>query len=164
MEYKAVSAIQLQKITQAIQAKYDLRKPTYTVNLPGGGVQVMLHDEESIQDVNTSDIEKEQWTNYFEQQQKMQSEINEATSAYMFYKGIECEIDNEWLEMQQWLGIALPENKFDVKVMYITTELLKTPEDIKLAIVEIMKLSLKGVDKSAIEAAEGTFLSPLETA
>jgi hypothetical protein len=155
--YKAVSVIQLQKIAESIRDKYTLIKPTYTVDLPNGGKQVYDYDEESIADNATPQADKEMWAEYHNQYNLMQNEVNEKTSAYLFYAGIDCEISDEWQEEQKWLEIELPKNKFDLKVRYITTELLRTPEQIKIAIAEIMKLSIKGVDQSAIKAAEGTF-------
>jgi hypothetical protein len=38
---------------------------------------------------------------------------------------------------------------------------LKTPQDIREATAKIMKLSMKGADPAAIEAAEKLFLSSL---
>jgi len=157
--YKAVSVIQLQKIAESIKEKYKPVKPTYTVTLAGGAKQIYEYDEKSIEDVATPQEDKEKWAEYKKQLELMQTEVNEKTTAYLFYDGIECEISDEWLEMQSWLGIEVPDNKFDVKVRYITTYLLKTPEQIKGAIAEIMRLSIKGVDQSAVKAAEGTFSS-----
>lgn len=155
--YRPVSIIQLQKIAESIKDKYKLVKPTYTVTVAGGGKQVFDYDEESITDKATPKEDKDKWTEYKTQFDLMQSEANEKTTAYLFYEGVECEIDDEWLEEQEWLGIELPKNRFDLKVRYITTKLLKTPEQIKQAIAEIMRLSIKGVDNSAIKAAESTF-------
>lgn len=155
--YKAVSVIQLQKIVESVKEKYKLDRPTYTANLAGGGKQVYAYDDASIEDSATPQADKDKWLEYKTQEALMQAEANEKTSAYLFYDGIDCEVDTEWVEKQEWLGLELPKSKFDLKVRYITTELLKTPEDIRGAILEIMKLSVKGVDQSAVKAAEGTF-------
>lgn len=161
--YKAVSVIQLQKIAESIKEKYTLVKPTYTVTLAGGAKQVYEYDEKSIEDVATPQEDKEKWTEYKRQFDLMQAEANEKTTAYLFYDGVECEIEEDWIEEQEWLGVELPKNRFDLKVRYITTRLLKTPEQIKNAITEIMRLSIKGVDNSAVKAAEGTFSSILQS-
>lgn len=162
MNFKPISVIQLQKIKEAIAEKYNLVKPTYTVALAGGGKQVFDYDTESINDAKTPKTDKDKWNEYQLAFDAMQNEINEKAMAYVFYEGIECEIDNEWLELQEWLGIALPSNKFDLKVRYVTTELLRTPQEIRSAMVEIMRISVKGVDDSAIKAAEGSFPGNLQ--
>lgn len=162
IKFKPISVIQLQKISNAIEKKYDLEKPTYEMKLPGNNVQVKEYDAESIADESTPDEDKEKWRQYQEQLLRMQSEVNEKTTAYAFYKGVDCEVDPEWIEEQQWLGIDLPEDKRDLKVQYIMTGLLKTAYDVKKAIAEIMKLSMKGADPAAIKAAEDTFLSQVE--
>lgn len=161
--YRAVSVIQLQKIAESIKEKYTLVKPTYTVTLAGGAKQVYEYDEKSIEDVTTPQEDKDKWAEYKKQFDLMQAEANEKTTAYLFYDGVECEIEEDWIEEQEWLGVELPKNKFDLKVRYITTRLLKTPEQIKNAITEIMRLSIKGVDNSAVKAAEGTFSSILQS-
>jgi len=159
--FKEISLIQLQKIAESVKEKYSLVKPTYAVSLPDGGKQIYEYDETSIKDAQTPKEDLEKWETYQTQFNLMQAETNEKTTAYMFYSGIDCEVDPEWTEQQEWLGVKLPTNKFDLKVRYITTELLKTPFDIKAAIVEIMKLSSKGIDKSAVKAAESMFSGSL---
>lgn len=162
MKFRPISIVQVQKISNSIESKYDIEKPSYDMQLPDGGVQTVEYDEESIKDPNTSPEDVEKWHEYQSQLNKMQNEINEKTTAYAFYKGIECEIDPEWIEEQKWLEVELPENERDLKVQYIMTELLPTAFDIRKALVEIMKLSAKGADPQAIKAAEDTFLSQME--
>ena len=159
--FKAINVIQLQKIAESVKAKYDLTKPTYTVTLAGGGKQIFEYDEQSIQDKATPKTDVEKWEAYQLNFNAMQAEANEKTTAYMFFAGVDCEVSEDWKSLQEWLGIALPDNPFDLKVRYITTELLKTPYDIKNAIAEIMKLSGKGVDTSAVKAAESMFSGTL---
>jgi len=156
-----VSPLQIQKIADSVKEKYHLVKPVYVVTLPGGSKQLYEYDAESIKDSKTPPEDLEKWAAYQIGYAAMQAEINEKTTAYLFYNGVECEISEDWLSEQEWLGITLPTNKFDLKVRYVTTELLKTPYDIKNAIAEIMKLSLKGVDSSAVKAAENMFSGSL---
>ena len=163
VKFKPISIIQVQKISNSIEKKYDIEKPSYDMQLPGGDVQTVEYDEESIKDRNTPPEDVEKWHEYQEQLNKMQNEVNEKTIAYALYKGVECEIDPEWIEEQKWLEIELPESDRDLKVQYIMTEILTTAFDIRKALVEIMKLSAKGADPSAIKAAEDTFLSTMET-
>lgn len=159
MNFKPISVIQLQKIKESVAERYNLVKPTYTVSLAGGGKQVFDYDEESINDAKTPQADKNKWNEYELAFEAMQAEMNEKAMAYVFCEGVECEIDSEWLELQEWLGIELPKNKFDLKVRYVTTELLRTPQEIRSAMLEIMRISVKGVDDSAIKAAEGSFPS-----
>ena len=160
MEYKAISLIKLNKIRNAIEQKYNLQVPTYEIKLPNGQVELHKHTEQSIADKNTSQSEKDAWVTYQEQRLEMEAEINEKSTAYAFYHGIECEIPESWFAEQEWLGIEIPDNERDLKVMYIT-EALTTPYDIKQAYLEILKLSSKGVDKSTVQAVEDSFRSTL---
>ena len=156
MQYKPVSVIQLQKINNSIAEKYNLEKPTYEMQLPGNNTQIAEYDEDSIKDAPKEDVEK--WKKYQEQLELMQAESNERQMAYVLYKGVECDVPEAWLEEQAWLGIKLPEDERDIKVQYISTELLPTAFDLKKAFVDIIKLSMKGADPSAIKAAEDMFL------
>ena len=160
MEYKLkpVSLIQLNKIAQSVKDKYNLSVPKYKVEVAGGSIQEYEYDEESIADKKTPQEDIDKWNEYKSKLEEMNSEINEKTSAYMIYKGIEFnEIPNEWIEEQEWLGVDLPDNKFDLKVRYVFSEILITAIDIKDAILKITKLSTKGVDESAVKAAEESF-------
>ena len=161
MEYRAVSVIQVQKIQDDIASRYELEIPTYKVAIAGGGEQTFEYDADSITDTTVSDEDKNAWKTYQANLNEMRIEANEKVSAYVYCVGIECEISDEWRAMQSWLGIELPTNEFDLKVRYITTELLKTPFDMKEAMAEIMKLSLQGVDSKAVAAAEKSFQSTL---
>lgn len=160
MEFKPISLIKLNKIRQSIENKYKLQVPTYEIKLPNGQVEIHKHDEKSIADKDTSQAEKEAWEKYQVTKKEMEAAISEKSTAYAFYHGIECEIPEEWLEEQKWLEIELPENKRDLKLMYVT-EMLTTPYDIKNAYLEILKLSTKGVDKSTVNAVEDSFRSTL---
>lgn len=162
MEYREISLIQLQKIQNAVMAKYDLEVPTYKVDLPGtSNKQEYEYDENSIKDAPEEDVNK--WLAYQAELQKANEEASEKAMAYIFYQGVDCEISDEWLELQKWLEIDLPESKYDLKVMYVTTELLKTPKQIQNAMMEIIKLSSKGADPEAVKAAEDTFRGSIQS-
>ena len=162
MQLQAVSSIQIQKIRESVAKKYALTIPTYTVKLPNGEAETHQHTAESINDVNTPQVEKDAWDTYQTQLELCNAETQEKVLSYVFYKGIVCDVSDEWLSEQEWLGIELPNNPGDLKVLYIETELLKTPAEIQQAFLDILKLSAKGVDNSAIQAAEATFSSSLQ--
>lgn len=157
IKYKPVSVIQLQKITQSINDKYNPVIPQYSVTLPNGAVQKYDYDSVSIKDEKTPVEDVEKWEAYQNTLIKISQESNEKTVAYLAFAGVDCEVDTKWIEMQEWLGLSIPKSAFDAKVAYVTTELWKTPYDIKEGCFTIMKLSTKGVDKSAVKAAEETF-------
>lgn len=162
VKLREISVIQVQKIINSIRDKYDLETPAYDMQLPNGDTQTVEYDEESIADPNTPPEDVEKWHAYKRKLQEVQNEINEKTTAYAFYKGVECEVDEEWIAEQKWLELDLPEDRRDLKVQYIMTEILPTAYDIKKALIDIMKLSSKGADPQAIKAAEDTFLSTVE--
>lgn len=161
MKFKEISVIQLNKIKESVEKKYNIEVPSYEIKLAGGGLEKHPYDAKSILDDGTTDEDKKAWKQYQEQLKLQQVELNEKLTAYMFYEGIDCEVSEEWKAKQEWLGFDLPENQFDLKVQYVSTELLKTPLQIKDATAKIMQISMKGVDESAIKAAEATFPSTL---
>lgn len=159
MKFKPISLIKLNKIRQSIEEKYNLQIPTYEIKLPNGQKEIHKHDEQSI--LESSEEEQKEWDLYIEQKQEMEAEINEKSTAYAFLHGIECEIPEDWIDEQAWLGIDLPEDERDLKIMYVT-EQLTTLYDIRKAFLDIFKLSAKGVDESTIKAVEGSFLGTLQ--
>ena len=161
MKFKAVSIIQLNKLKESIEKKYGLAVPSYEIELPGGGIEVHNYDEKSIAEDSTPQKDKDAWVEYQEQFKLQQAELNQKLMDYMYYEGVDCEVSEEWKAKQEWLGIDLPDNPFDLKVQYVMTEIVKTPIQAKEASEQIFKLSMKGVDESAIKAAEATFSSSL---
>ena len=161
VKFKPVSLIQLNEIELAVKQKYDLTVPTYIITLPNDETQEFKHTVDSIQDAKTTTLEKEQWEKYQENLTAYNEEVGEKRTAYMLYEGIDCEPTDEWKDKQKWLGIQLPDNQFDLKVRFVRTELLKTPQEWQSAFIQIMQLSSKGADSAKIKAAENMFSGSL---
>ena len=169
MDYKLVpiSVIKVQKLQASIERKMKaegklLDPPTYTVELLGGTTQTHPHDEVSIADPSTSDEEKQAWEQYLIDIEEFNDTFTEVSTNLLLYDGVSCEIGEDWIEEQKWIGIDVPENKYDLKVHYLQTEVFKTPLELREVIADIMIASMKGVDQDAVDAAMRSFRSEPE--
>lgn len=162
IQYQSISPMEIQEIRLAIIKKHaNLGKrtepPKYKVKI-GDAEQTFSHDEKSIVDPNTPQEEKVAWEEYITHTHELEEEINEKISGLIYGEGaIVDEIPETWKQKRAWKGLEVPENFFDAKVKYITTELLRTPQDLQEFVIAVMKLSMQGVGSEAIEAAEETF-------
>lgn len=159
-----VSPLKIQKVVVAIEKMFEkVEKPKYCEELPNGKLQCFVHDEKSILQTDEQD-EIDQWQAWEKYQQTLNAEKAERTTALIIYDGIELEtIPEDWIEQHKWLGIEIPDNKFDLKVHYITTELIKSVFDLQEIIVSIRELGMKGVDQDAVTAAENSFRDSQES-
>jgi hypothetical protein len=94
------------------------------------------------------------------------AELNRATiersMEYILLEGVVQEIPEErsvWERRMRRLGVEVPEDPDDLKVLYLTTEVLRTPEDAREAAFAILRLSIQGTDPEKVAAAEALFRS-----
>jgi len=170
MDYKIkpISVVKMQKLQASLEKRYNaqgkfLDPPTYEVNLPGGVKQVHEYDQEGIDDPSTPEEDKEKWEQYQKNVVAFNEEFSDMSMRMILYDGIECELPDDWEEEQRWMGIDIPDNKFDLKVHYLQTEVFKTPFELQKIVQEIMKASMKGVDQDAVDAAMASFRGAMET-
>lgn len=158
LKLNAVSPIKIQKVILAVEKQFEkVELPQYCEELPNGKQQCFVHDEVSIEQTENKE-EKAQWQAYQEYQAKLNTEKAERSTALILNSGVELEsIPTDWIAEQEWLGIKIPENEFDYKVHYITTELLKNMHDFQQVIILVRELGIKGVDDDAITAASRSF-------
>jgi len=140
------------------------------------------HDETTLDQVSADDfleeadgdIEKAQkladrqiknnrraWAKYLNTINRIEREKREKTSEVMFKRGVLVDLpeDDGWIKAQEdGLGIEVPKNPDDLRLHYLTTEVLITPEDVLLVVQSITKMSMKGMVKpEQVDAAADTF-------
>ena len=136
--------------------------PKYEVPIIGGGSKSWYFDQETIdsrtEDGTLTDEEREAWAKHQECLEELATEQNERMFVASIVEGVLDEPTEEWFARMKFYGTKLPENPYDVKVRYVTYELLRTPED--MAAFSAATMLLSGgmeVDEAAIEAAMASF-------
>ena len=130
--------------------------PKYNVPLAGGGTKEYYHDDVSIK--TATDEEKEAWKAHQECLEELKTEQNERTIVVAIVEGVLNEPTDEWLARMEYYKVELPDNPYDLKVRYVTYELLRTPEDMASFSAAVMLLSAgMEVNQAAIEAAMESF-------
>ena len=138
------------------EAKKPVEPPKYEVPFSGGGTKEWYHDEVSIK--TATDEEKEAWKLHQECLEELKTEQNERTIVVAIVEGVLDEPTDDWLARMEYYKIRLPDNPYDLKVRYVTYELLRTPEDMASFSAAVMLLSAgMEVDQAAIEAAMESF-------
>ena len=161
-ELKPISVVKMQKLQASVEKRFKaqgkiLEPPTYITKLPNGAEQKHEYDLEAIEDPSTSEEDKALWEQYQKDLAEFNVELSNASMNMILYDGVKCEVNEEWIEEQRWMGIDIPDNKFDLKVHYLQTEVFMTPIDIQKVIQDVMLLSMKGVDQDAVDAAMRSF-------
>lgn len=139
-----------------VDAEKPVEPPKYEVPLAGGGTKEWYHDETSIK--TATDEEKEAWKAHQECLDELKTEQNERTIVMAIVEGVLDEPTDEWKARMEYYGTKLPDNPYDLKVRFVTYELLRTPEDMASFSAAVMLLSAgMEVDQAAIEAAMASF-------
>jgi hypothetical protein len=161
LELKPVSLILMQKVQISLRNEHEKRgavltPPQYCVELPGGGKQCYDHDKDTIADAATPEAEKQLWKQYQEDLTKLNSELGDRIlGAIIMDQPIEFEPG--WEKRLEWLGITVPEDELDRKMLYMTTRVLKSAEDIEGYMLTVMEISSGGANEDAIKAARAMF-------
>jgi len=158
-----ISIILLQKLQGSVKKEFEkdgkkLTPPEYCVELPGGDRQCYLHDKDTIADKGTSEEDKEAWRVYQETLNEYNSLLSERMlGAIIMDQPIE--YDEGWEKRLEWLGIEIPEDELDRKVLFVTTRLLRVSEDIQGYMFKVMEISAGTANEDAIAAARAMFRS-----
>lgn len=135
-----------------------LYKPTYTLDTGDGATETHEHDEATIaQDPEA----KRAWDAWQAQEAQFDAYSNDKIMRFILLRGISFEMpaDDEWMEMQAYFGIDVPEAGLDRRFHYIQTEIIGSVTDLTALMSEIMKIS--GVDEETVAAAQATFRDTL---
>lgn len=143
---------------RAVQVEFPVA-PTYETRTATGKIEKLPLDEASIQ----TKEDKDRWERYNEQMQQMRIAQNEKMERVLFGLGVEQftipdDIMEEWQLELQVLGIYLPENPVEQRILFLSTWL--SLEDKTNLIKAIMSLS--GVGEATIAEAEKTFRPELQ--
>lgn len=163
---QSVSPFLLEKVRQAV---YDrLRNegilidcPTYEVKTAAGNVEIHEHNEKTIADPSTSEEDKDLWKKYQVGLKQAATEASEKVTEALLLRGVPFDLpkDNGWKEEQEFLGIEIPKKSHELKLHYLTTELVKSPADIIGLITAVTRHT--GVSEEALAAAEASFRDSL---
>ena len=154
-----VSNYLIQKLAGAVESRLrqegaPIDPPTYTVTPASGAVETFPHDEASLQ----TDEDRAAWAAHIAATEKLQRERERITTRLFLLRGLEIgDVPPEWSEDMGHLGIEVPKDPDDLKLEYIQTEVMRTPEDVIRATMAIMRLSAAGAPQEEIEAAEAAF-------
>lgn len=163
ISFRPVSQLLINKVQSGVARP---KKPCYTteIRLPGQKPVIEEVPMKSRDDART-DGERQAWDKYAQDVATYEAELSQRRFEAiivpaLIYKdsdgiGVKLPEDNEWVELQEYLGIVVPSEKFARFAHYVQTEVLITGEDIAGIILEIMKAS--GVPREAVESAEAAF-------
>lgn len=118
-------------------------------------------DELSAEDLQT-DEEKRQWREYEAARDAVLEKRQQNFFRAVFSKGTEVdetEIEDWKREQVEDWGWDVPENRLDVKVEYIQTELITTPEELIELVLAVLEKS--NLPEEAMAEARATFRSTL---
>lgn len=160
-----VSQVLLQKVVQSVKFP---EPPYYENETATGDKERQTIDENFLKGEDLTPEERKLFTSQLEAYQKAlheaEADQNKRVNNAIFLKGIEIpkDMDNEeeWLEEQQFLGVEVPEDRFERRIHYIQTEILQTPAD--LASVMEMVMQLSGVPSKELAEAKRLFQHSLE--
>ncbi len=161
VKVEPISVILLQKLQGSLRKQFEndgksMVPPEYCVELPGSEKQCYLHDEDTIKEDDTSDEDKEAWTLYQETLDEYNNELSERIlGAIIMDQPIEYE--EGWEKRLEWVGLEIPEDELDRKVLYTTTRLLRVAEDIQGYMFKVLEISAGTANEEAIAAAKAMF-------
>jgi len=131
--------------------------PTYEVETATGVNQTIEHTEKTI----TTEKDKLAWAEYVTLRDRRAEEISTRTLRAL---QIECcipiiEEDDDWVERHEFMGMTVPDGKYDRHLYWIEAEFLGGEEDMMACVTIPMELS--GVDQEDMAAAERLFRNPV---
>lgn len=132
--------------------------PTYEVNLLGGAKETHAHDETTL----ATDDDRAAWQAYSVVRGAWDGFIGERMARMILSEGIVIDaIPAAWEKRMKFLGIPVPPDDDEKKLLYAKSEIVPTSGDMVALMSAIMTLS--GVSAEALTTAEATFRSAVET-
>lgn len=159
---KKVSPFVIERILNSMEQP---KTPTYSVTTVTGDEQEFELNEKMLEGEDFEARPEEQkaewkkkWQEYKDADTTFRSELNEKLLNLIFYKVVDEAVpdDDEWIEDQEFIGIDVPrDNKRELKVHYIKTEVITSPSDIEGLLAHTMKSI--GVRKEVLLQVEDSF-------
>ncbi len=164
LEIRAVSLDELRMGQAGIKREFvergePLEPPTYEFEVFGGGKESRPHDKTTLK----TEEDKAAWALHQGALARLAFEQAKLVQEIVFEDGIAAQIpaDGFWEARMQRRHVEIPEDPEHKRWQYILTEYLKTPQDIKACISQVILISSEGSDNQAeISAALEAFLSP----
>jgi len=162
VEYQAISLDALRLSWNGIEKQYrnrgePLDPPTYEIVTGGGGKVQEPHDATTEK---TPD-EQAAWDAYIDAVNRLQDDKIIMQMQYILEDGLELisiPQDTSWMEKHKRRMIDIPTDPDKLREFYITSEILKTHDDMAGITVSVMILSQQGkVDEAELETALESF-------
>jgi len=153
----------LQLAINGVRAEYEARKepltpPTYTVTTASGAVETYPHDATTLQ----TDEDKAAWAQHQAAMHRLDQDIGMGIMRYELLRGLICEEPTaEWRKECAFLKVAMPEDEYEARLLYMQMVVLPTGADLKRAMAAIMAVSATG-NEEAVRTAEDLFRSAME--
>lgn len=128
--------------------------PTYTIKTTAGVEETHPHDETTLE----TEEDKADWAAYKQENNEWDEENSRRMLRAIQLQCIKLtnQDDTEWIERQEFLGIDVPENKFERHLHYIETEVIGNEDDIMACMTIPMQLAANASDED-MAAAEKLF-------
>lgn len=150
----------MEKIEVGVEMEFGPRPepPTYTIETAVGEKETHTHTKDTLE----SDEDKAAWAAYQDELAIWENELSRRVLRAIQVECIKPEsLDDEWLEKQSFLGIKVPENKFERHLHWVETEFVGNQEDILACMTIPMRLA--GAEDSDLAAAEKLFRDSVQT-
>lgn len=157
-------------ISQAVEREFRARAepldpPTYVSDAETvtGEKLSYPHTEETLETDDPEETARNRaaWAAHQDALARKNTVLIERTMEYLLLEGVALDVpeDETWIKRARRWGLEIPEDPDDLKVLYLTTQVMRTPEDIKEIARAIMALSIRGTDPAKVAAVEALFRS-----
>lgn len=132
--------------------------PKYSVETAYGDVEWHDHNETTLE----TDEDKEAWEQYQQEHLKAQYQQVENVTKLLLTRGVIADVPDEakWRQEQEFFGIELPSDPMELRMHYITTEVIGSEEELVEMLDVIMELS--NIPREVLDAAQESFRSGVE--
>lgn len=154
LKLKAVSPMLIQKVGATL---HDPKPPVYKVKSLTGEEIEFEHDESSIADPGTQEVERLQWKEYQRKLQEVSIQRRVKLIDVMFARGIIFDVpDGVWEDEHEFLGLTVPTNPIEKKVHYLQTEVFTSASDISEVVSRLMQMT-SGLSDKEMDDIRSTF-------
>lgn len=150
-------------LLQKLEATVEMpSRPYYEAETAFGTIEKYYHDPTTLE----TEDELHAWKVYVVGKRVAEEELTQKANKAVLSKGVvipEEVIEKQfpiWEEEQKWLGIDVPSHPLDRKYHFLTTEIIKSPNDIVNVLERIMRLI--GMTEEDLQAAEDQFRDSME--
>ncbi len=153
VEFTPMPPMLLARIEEQVDAEYgEILPPTYEVKSIGGA-ETIPHTESTLE----TDEDKAAWAEY---ENRLSEKSAELSSLVLRALQIEClrpiiDDDDDWLERMEFMGMNVPEGKYDIQLFWVESQFIGNSDDINACLNIPMQLA--GVSEEEMASAEKMF-------